>query len=201
MKLLSFPALFAALCLAPAAQAAPLLLLDSANISGTAGSTIGWGFTLSSDMHYLTVANVALLPAPSIGVFNDMLALRPLFEVGPAPVPALSVMEGFDIGLGTGIGSFTIDSGAPTGAVAYATLYVVYNLYNVSPNYDPAFDPFEPLHTFQEGLVFEMPVSVTVVDPPVTGVPEPSSFGLVGGALLAGAGYQFQRRKEKGRSV
>ena len=58
------------------AHAGPILNLASPNISGAAGTTIGWGFTISSDIHHLTVVNVALLPSPSIGTFGDLLAIR-----------------------------------------------------------------------------------------------------------------------------
>jgi len=189
MKRLTWLVIAAALALT--AHAAPLFTLTSANISATPGSTIGWGFTNSSDVHYLTVMNVALLPLPSIGTFNDMLSVRPVFEVGPAPSPALSVTEGFDIGLGAGIASFEIDAGAPIGSVAFATLYVVYNLYTVSPNFNPLFDPFDPLHTYAEGLTFEIPVTVTVLDP--AAVPEPATFGTVLVSLVTAWGYARYR--------
>lgn len=164
------------------------LVLTSANISGSAGSTVGWGFTLVSTTHYLTIVNVALLPTPSIGVFADTLGIRPTFEVGPAPAASTSVTELFNAGLGTGIASFTIGNSAPVGAVAYGTLFAVYNLYTVSPNNDPLFDPFNPAHTFAEGLSFEIPVSITVV------TPEPASYLQVSTALLAAAWFARHRR-------
>ena len=167
------------------------LVLTSANISGSAGSTVGWGFTLQSSTYYLTVVNVTLLPTPSIGVFADMLAIRPNFEVGPAPAASTSVTELFNAGLGTGIASFAIDNSAPVGAVAYATLYAVYNLYTVSPNNDPLFDPFNPAHTFAEGLTFEIPVSITVEE---VATPEPATYLQVSTALLVAAWFARHRR-------
>ena len=184
-KLLSFVLLAA--CTLSRVQAESLVL-TSVNISGSAGSTVGWGFTLQSSTYYLTVVNVALLPAPSIGVFADTLGIRPNFEVGPAPAPSTSVTELFNAGLGTGIASFTIGNSAPVGAVANATLFVVYNLYTVSPNNDPLFDPFNPAHTFAEGLSFEIPVSITVL------TPEPASYLQVSTALLAAAWFARHRR-------
>jgi hypothetical protein len=195
-------AVAAALILTAAAATASLAKADTvtitvpqADISGSPGSTIGWGINLESTTHYMTIANVSLLPGPSIGTFTDMLSIRYPFEVGPSPAPQSSVNEVFNQGLGTGLASFAIDGGAPPGAVAYGILYIVYNLYNFSPNYDPAFDPFDPAHTHSEGNVVEIPVSITVVEAPA--VPEPSTWLSVGFGCALGLAGMYRRRRRQ----
>jgi len=171
------------------------ITVPQADISGSPGSTIGWGINLESTTQYLTIANVSLLPVPSIGTFTDTLSIRYPFEVGPSPAPQSTVNEVFNQGLGTGVASFAIDAGAPPGAVAYGILYIVYNLYNVSPNYDPAFDPFNPAHTDSEGNVLEIPVSITVVEAPA--VPEPSTWLSVGFGCALGVVGMYRRRRRQ----
>lgn len=174
------------LCTAAFTQAAVLVELDPVNgqISGPEGTTIGWGFTITSDTHFLILNGIDFLPAPSMGVFNDMISFRPtLFVVGPGPGENPVRSEVFDLLAETGLASFAIDAGIPVGTTAIGTIFFNYSLYTVSPN-DPLFDP--GIHTFDAGLTIPLAAQITVIAaPPPSGVPEPSTFAL--GSLALGA--------------
>jgi len=173
--------------LAAPLPAAVVLTLNPANgqISGTAGSTIGWSFTLTSDTHYLLSNGIDFLPGPSIGTFEDLLSARPTFTSGPLENPVVS--EVFDLVAETGLAKFTIDAGTPEGTIASGNLYFNYSLFTVSPN-DPLFDP--GAHFFDVGLLV-LPVQVAVVAAPA--VPEPTTWSMA--ALAFGVAAWRARRR------
>ncbi len=166
-------------------------IIGTGSISGAPGSTIGWGFSASSNTYYMLIVNVALLPAPSIGVFTDLLSTRPTFEVGPPPSPFNSVTEVFNAGLGTGLASFAINGSAPVGSVASGSIFVTYDLYSRSPNFDPLFDPFTD--TVSNGTIVEIPVTITVT-------PEPGTALSLLSAAVAGIWWHRRRIGVKDRS-
>ena len=87
--------LLLATALALGAQGAVILTLipTGGNLSGTPGSTVGWGFSISNDTDYLLVSSAdfcsgaALPPCPLfIGTFDDFIAAQhPLDPVVVGP--------------------------------------------------------------------------------------------------------------------
>lgn len=162
------------------------LTLNPANgaITGTAGSTVGWGFTLTNlgaDFAVVTGSDFCV-GAPSspcsnsLGTYTDFVGAQ-FIVAGPSPESS-SITQTFDISLMTGIGSFNINLGA-TGSVL-GEILLTYDLYSVSPN-DPNFLPTDIVSL---GNSLTAPASVTVAG---QAVPEPGSFLLLAGGLLASA--------------
>ncbi len=179
--------LLLSLGIAAAAQAASLTLTPaSGSLSGAAGSTVGWGFTLSnpSDFAVVTSSNfclgssgvTTLCIAPTTGIYSDDIANN-FTIVGQSPEsPVLS--QAFNQASGIGVGSFTIKAGAVVGSVDNGQIVLTYDLYSVDP-LSPVFDPIADL--ISTGSFLSDPATVTV-----TGAPEPSAWLLVaaGGSLL-----------------
>ena len=189
------------LLLTSAARATTILTLDPAGgaISGLAGTTVGWGFTFTNDTDYAVITgtqfcdtsssplpNICASLAPNLGTYTDFAGLQ-FLVAGPSP-ESTTVSQTFDNSLLTGIGSFAIDPGA-SGTVS-GIIVLTYDLYSVSPN-DPAFNPDDVI---SGGNYLTANASVTVA--PVTSVPEPGSFGLLGAGLLAAV---LQRRSLPGK--
>ncbi len=178
-RLLSLAAL--AVALTGVMSAAPVLTLNPSNgaLSGTPGSTVGWGFTLSNDSGFLVPSQVVFCEGafnsgctPTFGTFTDFAAQLQLNVVGP------TVTEAFDNATQQGIGSFAINANAPAGVTDTGTIFLVYDTFscNITDNdCDPTQTAFSQL--------LSAPASVTVVG---AAVPEPGSMGLifVGMALL-----------------
>lgn len=157
----------AALC-----QASVILTLDptSGLISGAAGNTVGWGFTLSSpaDFAVITSSNFCLgasgvtntCLAPTLGVFSDYIASN--FTIaGPSPESPM-VTQLFQSSTSTGLGSFAISVAAPTGATDMGQIVATYDLYSVDPlasNFDPIAD------LLSAGNYLTDPASITVGSP------------------------------------
>src|SRR5262245_52085410 len=102
--------------LATAGQAAVIFELTPPGgaIAGLPGSTIGWGFTLTSTEDFLVVTGAEFTPAPlsSFGSFEDFISTGPLLVIGPAP-ESPTLTQGFDATLRLGVGAFHL---APTAA-------------------------------------------------------------------------------------
>lgn len=171
--------------LPPGSQAAPTLQLVPANgaVFGSAGSTIGWGFTLTNpDNNYMVITGSAFNwqcqacppPPSSLGTYTDFIGNPSnFFVLGPAPEENM-LSQAFNRNAGTGVGSFTIASSA----VLNGFIQVDYALYATDPN-SPSFDPARDLITPDAQLY--APVSVNA--------PEPATIllMLVSGGILAGA--------------
>jgi len=186
------------LLLVSAAQASTILTLDppSGAVSGSPGDTVGWGFTFTNDTDYAVITgtqfcdssssplpSVCLPLSPDLGTYTDFAGLQ-FLVAGPSP-ESTAISQTFDNLLSTGIGSFAIDPSA--GGSLSGIIVLTYDLFSVSPN-DQAFDPIND--TISNGNYLTAEASVTVA--PVTSVPEPSSFALLGAGLLA---VVLQRRK------
>jgi hypothetical protein len=111
-------------------------------LSGTPGSTVGWGFTISDPVEYVVLDLTDFCPAglsnpadfyctngPN-GIYTDFAFNAPI--AGPAPY-STSVTENFDAVLQTGYGSFAISNTAGVGTVISDQIYVMYDLYSGDP--------------------------------------------------------------------
>lgn len=171
------------LLLAGSLAAAPVFTLDptSGAISGPAGSTRGWGFTLTSDSsRWLSVVGSLLLTEsdPSVGFYQDYIGGLggPVNFALPPNDPDWHL--NFDEATGDGVGSFTFDPGASLGAVNTGILRVIVEAYAV----DPAICGGACL---EETLLFDLSFSATVTADPGPTVPEPASLSLTAIALAA----------------
>jgi hypothetical protein len=179
--------LLLSLGIAAAAQAASLTLSPASGaLSGAAGSTVGWGFTLSNPTDFAVVTSsnfclgssgiTTLCIAPNTGTYSDEIANN--FTIaGPSPESPV-VTQAFNSAASMGVGSFTINAGAVIGTVVNGQIVLTYDLYSVDP-LSPIFDPIADL--ISTGSFLSDPATVTV-----TGAPEPSSWLLVaaGGVLI-----------------
>ncbi len=170
------------------ADTLPTLTLDPADgaLVGPAGSTVGWGFTLTNlGTDFLVVSGsdfcVGVISSPcsnSLGTYTDFAGPQ-FFVLGPSPESS-SFAQGFDNNLQLGMGSFLINSSA-TGSVT-GFIALTYDLYSVDPN-SSLFDP--NADTVSVGNFLTSAASVTV-GTPVSPVPEPASGLLLVSGLVAG---------------
>jgi hypothetical protein len=114
-------------------------------ISGTPGSTIGWGFTISDSVEYVLLQQSDFCPAGitevglpcannPAGTYTDFTGNAPV--IGPAP-DSPSVTQGFNLAALLGFGSFQISPAAAPGTVIDGEIAVVYDLFTGDPNTDP----------------------------------------------------------------
>jgi hypothetical protein len=173
------------------ADSTPALTLDPASgaVVGPAGSTVGWGFTLTaggSDFAVITGSDfcVGVVTSPcsnSFGTYTDF-AGEQFLVVGDSPGES-PITETFDETMMTGMGSFAINP-ASSGSLA-GFIAVTYDLFSVDPN-SADFDPITDL--VSTGNYLDAGASVTVGNSTST-VPEPASLlmllaGLAGVALF-----------------
>jgi len=171
------------------ADTAPTLALDPVGgaITGVAGSTVGWGFTLTnlgSDFAVITSSDFCVGPISSpcsnpLGTYTDFVGQQ-FFVLGPSPESS-SISQSFDVMALTGVGSFFINPLAQPGDMAIGQIALSYDLFSLSPN-DPNFDPFAD--TVSNGNFLMAPASVTVTKTTVS-TPEPASLLLLAAGVLA----------------
>jgi hypothetical protein len=170
------------------ADTLPTLTLDPVDgaLVGPAGSTVGWGFTLTNlGTNFLVVSGsdfcVGVISSPcsnSLGTYTDFIGPQ-FFPVGPSPESS-TFTQAFDNKLQLGMGSFQIDPGATGSATGFIAL--TYDLYSVDPN-SPVFDPATDFVSF--GNYLTAPASVTV-GTSTSAVPEPASLLLLVSGLVVG---------------
>jgi hypothetical protein len=148
-------------------------------VTGLAGQTVGWGFTLSnSGPDFLLVTGTSFVPAPlsSFGTFTDLLSPQvtagaTFLVIGPAPETP-SLQEVFDPVLHTGVGELTLSKTA-AGSVS-GNIVVNYALFSVSPN-NPNFNP--DTDTIVPDASISAPAGAAIS-------PEPGTLVLLSGAGL-----------------
>ena len=182
------------------ADGTPTFTLNPASgaISGAAGSTIGWGFTLTNTTDFLVVSSsdfcVGVITSPctnSLGSYTDFIG--PQFQVvGPSP-ESTSFVESSNLLAQTGVGSFTISAGALPGASVSGEIVVTYDLFSIDPN-APSFDP--TLDTISTGDMLTADASVSVAGQ--AALPEPGTVSLlICGLVLAGVRKAGARRRQQ----
>lgn len=172
-------------------QAAPVLTLAPVDgaISGTPGSTIGWGFTLTSDeTRWISVTASYILTEdnPMLGTYTDFIGSLGGPVNGSLAPGAGPWTLAFNDTLGEGLGSYTFDPAALVGSVNSGTLRVQVEAFTE--------DPLEcGGQCLDETLLLDVDFSATVTAPPTSEVPEPATLGLTGMALAALAVWRRRR--------
>jgi hypothetical protein len=183
------------LCATANADGLPTLTLAPLGgaLTGAAGSTVGWGFTLTNlgfDFAVVTGSDfcVGVIASPcanSLGTYTDFAGPQ-FLVVGPSP-ESTSITQAFNNILMAGMGSFLINPAA-MGSVS-GEIVLTYDLYSVDPN-SLSFNPL--LDTVSLGNQLTSAASVTVATTPT---PEPSSLLILSsGLIMAG----LLRRKFRG---
>jgi hypothetical protein len=194
------------------AYASPSLTLNPVNgiVFGEPGQTVGWGFSFTNDTAFFllvdgsnfcgpggdphftdcsTPYNGVTQFGPAFGTYTDFIATNVTLVA-----PNSTFSQTFDSTVPTGVGSYTINPGAPIGgtdpanpAVQVSKLFIDFAEFSGNPflpgavevTCDPTFGTCE-LAAAAELMV----------------VPEPATFGLVGVMLLL-VGSLALRRKRK----
>ena len=180
MKRCLFGMMVASVCM----QAATTFqLTPSGVVSGTPGSTVGWGFTLTNTSNYFVVTGASFTPTSLYGTFQDYISTGPLIVVGPSP-ESTSVSEIFNAAAHTGVGAFRINSTAPSTLHINGNIVLDYSVFSQDPN-DPNFNP--DTSTVVADATITAPAAVNVT-------PEPASLLLLGVGMLGvfGVGRRAQ---------
>lgn len=130
-------------------------------VSGYAGQTVGWGFTVANALSdYAVITNAIFVPDPTTQ-FTDFISPQYLI-VGPGtPV----VTQAFDLALQEGVGSYLIPA-SPVGSLFAGSIELTYDLYTVNPN-DPLFDPGLDLESSGNTIAADASINVVATPEPV----------------------------------
>lgn len=169
-----------ALCSVVSADTLPTLTLDPLNgaITGSANSTVGWGFTitnLGSSWAVVTSTDfcVGVITSPcsnSFGTYTDFAGPQ-FILVGPSPENS-TFTQAFDNATQQGIGSFFINPSS-VGTV-FGQIVLTYDLFSQDP-LSENFDPITDTESVGNYLVNDASVTVGTV----TATPEPPSLLLL----------------------
>jgi hypothetical protein len=172
--------------LAASASADPTLTLNPTGgiVSGQAGQTVGWGFTISNSGDFLVVDEFDYDAVTSLGTLTDFSPYN-FIVVGASPESS-SVTQSFDATAQTGVGSFQISNSALAGQSAAGNINLHYDLFSVDPN-DPSFDP--DVDTLATDQIISAFAQVNV-----TAVPEPTSLLPIGSGLILLGNWLRRRR-------
>ena len=150
-------------------------LPDNGVVSGVAGSTIGWGYTITNNDPSLWLVTAGLIPN---GFANGTPNI--IFDM-PSIAPQQSMTINYD---GTnGLCQFTWDVGTPVGTTNNGN-FSLYAFYSATAYGDMV----EGGTLLNKTAPFTATVSAAVA-------PEPSSATLVGAGLMALAGFALMARR------
>ena len=170
------------------AQATPTLSLQGpSELEGTAGSTVGWGFSIAADAgEWISFIGSVLIfeSQPALGVYTDFVGAQggPFSFVLP-PGDGQTWAQSFDALLGQGLGSYTLDAGAAPGDRNEGVVRALYERFSGDPNHCG--------NCWLGSGELDVPVAVRVVSAAVP-VPSPASLPL---ATLAIGLLAVQRRR------
>ncbi len=168
------------------AQAAPVLQVIPAGgmVFGNPGAITGWGFTLTNISNYLVITGSSFVPVSLYGTYQDFAGSFNFIVAGPAP-ESTEITQNFNASAHTGVGSFSINSTAPSGTTIAGNLVVQYSLFSQDPN-DPNFNPDTSL--LVADATISQPATVNIT-------PEPASWMLivVAGLVLAAGRERMSR--------
>lgn len=166
------------------ADSLPTLALDPTNgaLTGSAGTTVGWGFTFTNNGdNYAVISGsdfcTGALTSPcsnSFGTYTDLAGAQFLVVA-----PGTSFSQAFNDLLQTGMGSFLINP-ASTGSIL-GNIVMTYDLYSTDPN-SANFNPDTDSVSFGNYLKASASVAVGTTVP----TPEPATFLLLMSGLAVG---------------
>lgn len=167
--------------LAATTFAAPVLTLDppTGAVGGAPGTTVGWGFTLTSDPNlWLSAIGSFILNEtnPGLGTYTDLIGTLggpTNFSLAPGASPWQQV---FNFTNQLGLGFFEISNSAMIGSSNSGTIRVLVEAYND--------DPFVcGGNCVENTFELDVPFRVTVNEP-TPEVPEPSTWVMLATALV-----------------
>jgi len=155
------------------AQAAPIIDISIGTlpadgiVGGPAGSTLGWGYTITNNSTYNLLISSIDVAMSLIGVSETLV-----FNGNPYLAAGTSVTVDYVPGV-SGLFEFTLNPGLPVGTTEMGTVHVRGNLLNA------------------EGAPVILTAHFTaIVTPEGAAVPEPGTLLLLGGGLAALAGFR-----------
>lgn len=186
-------ALLIAAAFAACAQAGPLsltLLPTSGIVTGSPGTVVGWGFTItySGPSDWVLLTGSEFTGSTVYGSYVDYLSLSnaPLYVAGPSPESS-TISQSWDPSSNPplGLGEFDINATALPGAIIAGTIQVDYQVFSEDPN-DPNFDPGSFVSSGTVSASAEVGVT-----------PEPACLLTMSTALLPLAFAGLRRRRSR----
>lgn len=196
MKKILLMTLFAG-CIASAEPFATMNLINSGNLFGNPGDTVGWGFqiTAAQSVWLLPTAVDFVSGMAPVGVFTPYVTLPQNWSVVIGASTGAGELnpwtQTFNPVLQTGIGSYQINSFVSPGDQTIGQIIVYFDVYSRSPN-DPLFNPVTD--TVAVGQSVAAAASVTVGTEP-TPTPEPTTFACIGLGMAGLAAAASRRRR------
>jgi hypothetical protein len=145
-------------------------------ISGTAGSTIGWGYSItnSSSTDWLVTSDLTASP------FANGTPDATLFDF-PILAPGTTATQSYDLASGTGLFALTWDNGIPSGFTDTGIFTLSAEWWSGDPAGTGSFlaDADDAIASYSAS------VSGSSTGPPTSITPEPEPFVLVFGGMLA----------------
>ncbi len=173
--------------------AGPIIQLNPADgiLTGTPGSTVGWGFTIQSDpLQWISFEGSFLVNEtnPGLGSYTDLIGASggPLDFVLPAGAAAWTQV--FSDAAQTGAGSYALSPASLPGDQNAGVLRVLWVAYSA--------DPYTCGNCFAGSFQQDFNFRVTAADTPSQAAPEPATLSVVfiAGAMFLGRKMYALRR-------
>lgn len=177
-------------CIESAPIPAMTVLPANGSTSGSPGTAVGWGFTLSytAPSDWVVLTGSQFTGSQVYGSYVDYLSLSnaPLYVAGPSPESSVIQVAWNPFAKPPlGLGEFDINSTALVGANISGDLVVHYSVFSEDPN-SPNFDPDTSTVVADATLSEAVQVNVS---------PEPASLWMISTALLLFAFVGWRHRK------